>query len=150
MLHNSICIKLVHTPCERGRFSNIISQWANMSSTAHPPPETVVSSSSCSSSSLQHKQQQLLSTSEWFQNVLNFFKHRTELHYGVILRNCANTMNIAKFKLHHLHSQTQQAIGHRTHFTCCCISASILNVSILSTLKQIILQSPLPLHSYMK
>jgi len=109
MLHNSICIKFVHTPCERGRFSNIISPWANMSSMAHPPPETVVSGSSCSSSSLQHKQQQLLSTSEWFQNVLNFFKHRTELHYGVILRNCANTMNIAKFKLHHLHSQTQEA-----------------------------------------
>jgi len=114
MLHKSICIKLVHTACERGRFSNIISQWANMSSMAHPPPETVVSGSSCSSSSLQHKQQQLLSTSEWFQNILNFFKHRTELHYGVILRNCANTMNIAKFKLHHLHSQTKEAkaIGH--------------------------------------
>ena len=111
MLHNSICIKLVHIPCERGRFSNTISQWANMSSMAHPPPETVVSGSSCSSSSLQHKQQQLLSTSEWFQNVLNFFKHRTELHYGV-LRNCANTTNIAKFKLQRSQTQEAKAIGH--------------------------------------
>jgi hypothetical protein len=82
-----------------------------MSSMAHPPPETVVSGSSCSSSSLQHKQQ-LLSTSEWFQNVLNFFKHRTELHYGVILKNCANTINIAKFKLQQLQSQNEHAIGH--------------------------------------
>jgi len=90
-------------------FQILSSPWANMSSMAHPPPETVVSGSPCSSSSLQHKQQLLLSTSEWFQNGLNFFKHKRELHYGVILRNCANTMNIAKFKLHHLHSQTQEA-----------------------------------------
>lgn len=77
---------------------------------AHPPPETVVSGSSCSSSSLQHKQR--LSSSAWFQNFLNFFKHRTELNYGVTLRNCANTMKITKFKLHQLYSQTEQAIGH--------------------------------------
>jgi hypothetical protein len=77
---------------------------------AHPPPETVVSGSSCSSSSLQHKQR--LSSSAWFQNFLNFFKHRTELRYGVTHRNCANTMKITKFKLHQLYSQTEQAIGH--------------------------------------